>query len=293
MRRWICTVIAGLLVLAAGLSAQKQGQLFVSITSPDGKRVEGLAPADVTVTEDGMACKTTKVEAVDWPTKVQILIDNGRSNTNPINPLRDGLKAFIEQMPDGTEMSMYVTAGSPRPVVKPTTDKKKMIDGIAVIAPDNGAGQFFDSLVEAAERVDKDKTPGYPIIVMIGSDFGSNRMLDSDFAKLQNNVFNHGIKTHVLIAIGGQGGQNGGSQIDLGLNMTKLSGGRYENYNSPTRLATLLPEIGKDVAQAIALQSHQYRVTYEPCAKASKTGVSIGLEVRKEGAIKMSLRGTY
>jgi hypothetical protein len=293
MRRWFCTVIAGLLVLATGLSAQKQGQLFVSITSPDGKRVEGLMPQDVTVTEDGMACKTTKVEAVDWPTKVQILVDNGRSNTNPITPLRDGLKAFIEQMPDGTEMSMYVTAGSVRPIVKPTTDKKKMIDGISIIAPDSGAGQFFDSLVEAAERVDKDKTPGYPIIVMIGSDFGSNRMLDSDFAKLQNNVFNHGIKTHVLIAIGGQGGQNGGSQIDLGLNMTKLSGGRYENYNSPTRLATLLPEIGKDVVQAIAIQSHQYRVTYEPCAKAGKNGVSIGLEVRKEGAIKMSLRGTY
>jgi hypothetical protein len=293
MRRGICTVIAGLLVLATGVSAQKQGQLFVSINSPDGKRVEGLAPADVTVTEDGMACKTTKVEPVDWPTKVQILVDNGRSNTNPITPLREGLKGFIDQMPDGTEMSMYVIAGSPRPIVKPTTDKQKMLAGIAIIAPDNGAGQFFDSLVEAADRVDKDKTPGYPIIVIIGSDFGSNRMLDSDFAKLQNNIFNHGIKTHVLISIGGQGAQNGGSQIDLGLNMTKLSGGRYENYNTPTRLATLLPEIGKDVVQAIAIQSHQYRVTYEPCAKPSKNGVSIGLEVRKEGAIKMSLRGTY
>jgi len=128
--------------------------------------------------------------------------------------------------------------------------------------------------------------------VTIGSDFGTVRALDRDFSKLQTNIFTHGIKTHVLLNIGGQGGTGGGAQVDIGINAAKMSGGRYENFSGTTRLATLLPEIGKDVAESVKYQSHQYRVTYEPCGKGGKNGVSIGAEVRKEGAIKMSLRGT-
>src|SRR5712671_640703 len=191
MRRWAFTLILGAGVLAAPLLAQKQGQVFMSITSPEGKPVEGLAADEVNIIEDGTECKTVKVEALDWPTKVQLLVDNGRTNADPINPLRAGLKAFIDLMPDGVELSMYVTAPSPRPVVKPTTDKQKLLAGIALITPDNGVGQFFDALLEASQRVDKDKVPGYAMIVMLGSSFGVMQAQDRDFQKLQTNVFNH------------------------------------------------------------------------------------------------------
>ena len=59
-------------------------------------------------------------------------------------------------------MSLYTTAGTPRAIVKPTTDKQKLLNGIGLIAADNGAGMFFDALVEAADRINKDKTPGLP-----------------------------------------------------------------------------------------------------------------------------------
>jgi hypothetical protein len=295
MRRVCLTaIIAAGVAASIPVLAQKQGQLFISLMSPDGKPVEGLTAADVTISEDGMECKTTKVEAVAWPTKLQVLVDNGRSNTNPINPLQSGLKEFFAQIPDGVEMSMYAIAGTPRPIVKPTTDKQKLIDGIPLIAPDSGAGQFFDALLEASERVDKDKTPGYHTIVMIGSDFGAMRALDRDFQKLQLNVFNHGITTHVMINIGGQGGtQSGGAQVDLGLNITKVSGGRFENFNGTNRLATLLPEIGKQVAQSIALQSHQYRVSYDRPAKPNEKGGSVSATVKREGVVHISLHGNH
>jgi len=297
MRRWVFTVILAAATLAAPLSytlsAQKpvQGQLFLSLAAPGGKPVEGLRPDEVTITEDNADCKTLKVEAVAWPTKLQVLVDNGRSNTNPINPLRDGLKEFFAQIPDGVETSMYVTAGSPRPIVKPTTDRQKLIDGISLIAPDNGAGMFVDALLEASERVDKDKTPNFSIIVMVGSDVGALRVLDRDMQKLQTNVFNHGITTHVLMNMGGPGAGAGGQvQVDVGINMAKMSGGRYENFSGTTRLATLLPEIGKQVAQSVALQSHQYRVTYERPAKPNERAM-IGATVRREGVVHLSLRG--
>jgi hypothetical protein len=292
MRRSFFTVILAAMALLAPLSAQKQGQLFLSLTSPDGKRVEGLTPDEVTITEDGTACKTLKVETIDWPTKLQVLVDNGRSNTDPINPLRDGLKEFFAQIPDGVELSMYVTSGSVRPIVKPTTDKQKLLDGISLIAPDSGAGQFFDALLEASDRVDKDKTPNFPMIVMIGSDFGAMRFLDREFQKLQQNVFNHGITTHVLLNVKSQGGVAGGGQVDLGMNITKYSGGRYESFNGTTRLTTLLPEIGKQVAHTVALQSHQYRISYEKPAKPNERA-AIGAQLKRDGAVRLSLRGNY
>jgi hypothetical protein len=289
MRRALFTIIfAAAALTAAPLQAQKQGQIFLSLTTPEGKPVEGLTADDVVVQEDGMPCKTVKVETIAWPTKLQVLVDNGRVNTDPINPLQNGLKEFFAQIPDGVEMSIYTTAGSPRPVVKPTTDRKKVIDAIPLIAPDSGSGQFFDALLEASERVDKDKTPSHNIIVMVGTDGGTMRTLDRDFQKLQMNVFNHGITTHVLLNIKGQGA---GGPIDLGLNITKFTGGKYESFNGTTRLASVLPEIGKLVAKSVALQSQEYRVTYERPAKPNEKGGSINAQVRKEGVVKLSLHG--
>jgi penicillin-binding protein 1A len=114
------------------LSAQKQQQVFISLTGTDGKPVEGLQAGDVGITENDVNCKIIKVESIDWPTKLQVLVDNGRANTNPINPLRDGLKAMLELMPEGTEISLYTTSGTPRNIIKPTADKQKVIDGLGL-----------------------------------------------------------------------------------------------------------------------------------------------------------------
>ncbi len=294
MRPWclVAGVILAVVSVEPRLSAQKQQQFFISVTAPDGKPVEGLRANEVGVTEDGVDCKIVKIEPVEWPMKLQVLVDNGRANTNPINNLRDGLKALFEQMPDGVEMSLYVTSGTVRPIVKPTADKQKLIDGINLIVPDTGAGEFFSALTEAAERIEKDKTPNFPVILMIGSDFGRIRVLDQEYSKLQTTIYNHGVTTHTIVTVGGAGATAGaaGTQTEIGITLSKLSGGRYEGIASPSRLTTLIPEIGKQIAKSQARQSHQYRVTYERPAKASAQP-NIAAEVRRAGTVDLSLHG--
>ena len=254
MRSWCLVAAVTLAVVSSAprVFAQKQQQLFLSLTAPDGTPVAGLQASEVGVTEDGVDCKIVKLEPINWPTRLQVLVDNGRANTNPINSLRDGLKALFEQMPDGVEMSLYVTAGTVRPIVKTTADKQKLIDGIGLIASDNGAGVFFDALAEAADRVEKEKTPSFPVILMVGSDFGKVRALDQEYQKLQATVINHGVTTHIIVVVGGTGtgGTTGGPQTEIGLLLSKISGGRYESIATATRLATLLPEIGKRIAES-------------------------------------------
>ena len=297
MRRFVpvfAAVLGVLGVLEPRLAAQKEGQLFIKIVGPDGKPVEDLKAGDVSVTEDGAVCKTVKVEPIDWPMKLQILIDNGKVITNPINPLRDGLTALFDLIPEGVEVSMYTTAPQPRPIGKPTTDKPQLLKAIALIAPDSGAGAFFDALSEAATRTDKDKTPHFPVILMVGSDLGTSNVRDRDYQQLQNNIIKHGMTVHVILASGGagSGGSGGVIQTEVGLALTKLSGGRYENITGGTRLATLLPEFGKRIAESNAKQRHQFRVTYErPTATPAKPGTQVGASVSRPGSVTLSIDG--
>jgi hypothetical protein len=138
------TALTALLVLVASppVAAQKTQQIFVRATGANGAPISDLKASEVSVSEDGVACKVLKVEPAG-STKLQLLVDNGAVNTTPINGLRDGLQGFFEKLPDGVDVSVYTTAPQSRPIVKNTTDKKKLVDSIAIIAPDRGAGLFF------------------------------------------------------------------------------------------------------------------------------------------------------
>jgi hypothetical protein len=61
----------------------------------------------------------------------------------------------------------------------------------------------------------------------------------------------------------------GANQISVGMTVTKATGGRYDNIAAESRIATLLPEIGEQIARSHALQSRQYRITMQRPLRAS------------------------
>jgi hypothetical protein len=288
--RYIAFIVVALGVAAPRVAAQKTQQIFVKVVGPNGP-VSDLQMADVVVTEDGVACKVLKVEPAG-PMKIQVLVDNGPANTNPINSLRDGLQAFFEKMPDGVEMSLYTTAPQGRSVVKPTTDKKKLIAGIDLITPDRGAGLFFESLLDAVDRVNRDKTPGFPVLMLVGSNVGVDEIKDRDIQDVQQKIIRNSITIHVLLMAGGSNiSSRTGVQPEIGATVTRLSGGRFENINAISRLATLLPEFAERVAQAALRQRDQYRVTYEGPGGKRTASAKIGVSVSRPGTVTTSLDG--
>jgi hypothetical protein len=282
------------LTFQSRLEAQKQQQFFLSLIDGNGLPVPDLLQSEVTVSEDGVACKIVKFEPVDWPMRVQVLIDNSQAATNPITSLREGLRGLFASLPDGVEMSLYTTSPQPRPITRNTTDKEKIINDINLIAPDSGAGAFFDALSEAAQRVDREKgkAPHFPIILMLGTDQGASRVMDRDYQKLQENILKHGITIHIILLAGGasRGASGGAVQTEVGLQVTKLSGGKYDNITAATRLATLLPEFGARIAETRKKQMHQYRITYERPAKGSDSP-RISAGTSRPGTPMLSLNG--
>ena len=128
---------------------------------------------------------------------------------------------------------------------------KLMVQGADRIAPDSAAPRFIEALNEAASRIDKEKGNYFPVVVILGS------------MSAEGSSFNERDRPAHAAAVRGaarpctssccqHGAQSatGANQTAVGDAAAKNTGGRYENIAAATRLATLLPEIGAQIAKS-------------------------------------------
>jgi hypothetical protein len=252
--------------LAATLQAQQTQQLFLSLVDPSGASVTDLRQEEVTVLEDGMKRETVKLEPIDWPVKLTVLVDNGAFVNTSLVQLRNGLRAFFEKLPDGLEMSLVTLNPQPRAIVRPTTERAKLMQGVDLITPDSGAARFAEGLLEAVNRFDKEKSNHFPVIMVVGTDGPEGSTFrEKDVERLSMKITENAVTVHVLmLSLGGEraSAASGALPVQLGLAVTEQTGGRYENIAAITRLPALLPEFGERIARSHLRQSHQYRITY-------------------------------
>jgi len=265
------------------LEAQQPRQLFVNVLDSRGVPVSDLRPEDVKVFENGTLCRTVTLEPVNWPMKLTVLVDNGPRAQDYLATLRTGLRYFYNEIPDEIELSLLTLAPQPRWIQRPTTDLDKAIKSIDLITPDSGNAKLFDGIAEAASRIEKEKGNYFPVIVVVASDVGSSDApLEYAYLRLLKQVREHAITVHFVLLTTGAVSANtvtGSVQTHVGLALTELSGGRYDNVNASSRLATLLPEIGQQIAKSHFKQTHQYRITYDPPPGNSKAANDVSLSV--------------
>ena len=248
------------------VSAQDEQHIFLSLVDRSGAPVTDLSLDEVTILEDGQPRDTLRIEPVDWPTKLTVIVDNSQAVANSLVQLRNGLRGLFEELPAGVEMSFLTSAPQPRWIVRPTRDRQKVIESIGLLAPDSGAAKFLDALVEAGNRIAKDEGRHFPVIVIIGSDgIEGSSVIERDIERLAKQMVQYAVTLHVvMLARGGRRTLNntGANQVQVGLGLTQMTNGRYENIAAPTRLMSLLPEIGKLIGESHVRQSQQYRITY-------------------------------
>ena len=274
MRLKLLAAAAGVCLLAALPAAQnsKQIQVFASILDGTGAPAKTVEPGDVRVMENGADAKVTKVEPVNWPVKLQILLDNGVGiGSQNVQQLKNGVKALLDAMPENLEVTLVSTAPQPRFLARPTTDRAAVQKGLDLLAPDTGAGRFVESLAEATQRIERDKTDYFPVIISVATTSGDNNVRDSDVERLMKRLEARPTTIHVILFSAGTTSSAGGgsNQTQIGISVTKYTGGRFENINSATRIAPLLTEWGKEVATWVQRQSNQFRVTADRPAGAS------------------------
>lgn len=277
--------------LAVTGQAQQTQQLFLSMLDPSGAPVTDLRQDEVTVLEDGMKRETLKIEPINWPIKLAVLVDNGAFANSGLVLLRNGLRAFFETLPDGIEMSLVTLNPQPRAVVRPTTERQKIIEGVDLITPDSGAARFAEGLLEAVNRFDKDKSERFPVIMVVGTDGPEGSSFrERDVERLSKKITENAITVHVvMLSMGGDraSAASGALQVQLGVALTEQTGGRYEGIAAATRLSTLLPEFGERIAKSHLRQSRQYRITYVRPAGAGVPSQGISATTAREGLVGM------
>ena len=294
--------VVGVTVSAATatLIAQRQFQFFAHFSDAAGKPIAGIAETDIQVQEDNAPGKVLKVEPIDWPIKVAVLIDNGTGSADRLTHTREGVRGLLQALPAGVEVSLQTTAPQPRFLVRPTTDKGAVLQGVDLLTPDSSAGRFVEGLQEAAarfdkERADKERGNFFPVIVIVGSLTAEGSSIrDRDVQKLFQQLGTRAMTAHIVMVgpTNQSGTTNVSNAIQIGINASKLTGGRYESIAASTRLQTLLPEIGTQVSQAHERQRSQYRVTFErPEGKSGPQVGGIGLAGGKPMNVKLSLDG--
>ena len=250
--------------------AQQELTFFVSASTITGERVTDLKPEDVKITEDGKDATVSRVESVKWPIRLTVLVDNGPGTASLLTQYRNGLKALFGALPSELETSLITLAPQPRFVVRASTDKVQIQNGVDRVVPDNSAPRMIEGLTEAANRIEQDNRKElkyFPVVVVVsttGAEGSTAR--DREVQKMAEQMVKYAARVHIImLGTGGTSSQQilGARQVHVGKSIVDLTGGRYEAIAAPTAVGTLLAEFGKTIAEAHAFQSDQYRVTVQ------------------------------
>ena len=231
------------------VSAQNQ-TLFLSVTDANGEPVTDMTADELVVRWDGEDCETLALEPINRPVRLTVFIDNHGGGRAAHQDMREGLKLFLEAIPEDVEVALATLAGRPRFVARHTTDREELAGGIELIVPEAGASTFRDALIEEADRLHDDEM--------------LQRMVDAQ-ATVHTRMFMDSTKRGVR-----------GQQVQVGMNLSEVTGGTYESIAASTAFRTKLPELGRAIARRHRLTSNQYRMIYaHPDGASSQPTIGI------------------
>ena len=257
------------------VSAQNQ-TLFLSVVDSHGEPVTDLEPDDLQVRWDGAICETLDLEPINWPVRVTVFVDNGDGSRNALQHMREGLRLFVDAIPEEVEVALLTIGSQPRWVIRHTADKEALARGLDLITPDAGAAaRFMDALIEEAGRLHDDEDRQYfPVIVMVATDGpeGSTalprrleemlqRMIENS-ATVHARLFSTGRLFHTDVGVRSENFR--GLQVQMGMRVSEATHGTYEALAASSAFVTTLAELAQDIARKHTRVSNQYRLTYAP-----------------------------
>lgn len=329
-RRRIACVVTIVIVGAAAavLRAQQRFDIFLLAFDSKGFAVTDLKANELQFREDDKLGTVVRLDRFQWPVKVTVLVDNGRGgaagvgtgtnagdggtsdcSSNNLVHYRNGLKRLFEALPTDVEVTLISTSPNPRYLVKPTSDQIQIQKGVSLLVPDvEFVGRFVDSLTEYTQRLDlefkqltrEERPPYVPVLVVIASSSLDGSQFELSRAnKMLESLRNYGVVTNfIMVSPCSRAAINldEGTPVLIAKAAQQATGGRYDAiaHAGTSRLATLLPEIGQQIAARHLKQMLQYKVTLERPAGAAGNFGNTGVSLSREGVqYLMSLDGRY
>ena len=267
-------------VAPTAVMGQQVGQLYAEVLDPSGMIATDLTPADFTVAEDGNEGTGLSAELGNVPMRIALLVDNGDriAEANAVNPLRDGLAAFLDTLPPQHEVSLLTIARNIQQRVDFTTDRDELKESANEIFADRGAGTvLLDGINETWDRR-FDEGERFPVFVLVLTDGSESSSFynDDEYAEFIGMLISNDIAVHTVIF-----SERGGSNVSqYSLNITENTGGLYENLASETGMADSLTMIATRLGENYEQVSKRYRIIYE---RPDPPGAQISIQLNRPG----------
>jgi hypothetical protein len=295
-RLFVCgLLVAAIAAASPRLGAQQDLHFFLSFADASGRPLTDVDQAELAVTEGGVPATIAQMERVARQLDVTLLVDNGFGMGTALAELRTAARGFFEGLPEGSQMSLLTIAPQPRWVQRPTTSQRDVQRAVDRMTPDESLGRFLDALVEYGGRLGRQSEDRHPVVVAIGSNApDGSTSLEQHYRRLAERVVDHSATVHAAIistnarVVGARLPQGATSELQhvVGLELSRLTGGRYEQIALTSRLVTLLPEL----AAQITASSQPYRVRVTRPAGATGDPRQIAFSI---GRPNVMVRATF
>jgi hypothetical protein len=273
-------LLAGAIALIqAAPAGQGTQRLFVSVVNAAGVPVTDLAASDFSVTENGVARTVTRATLASDPMRIALVVDSGDAVAQPIGEFRDGLTAFVDGLPEGTEMGFISTGRQARIRLQPTADRQKQREITSGFFGDGAGTAILDGMLEAQRRFFAKVENRWLVIVVVTTDgAGAGNLRDDTYNRFIAEMSQSGIVIHAVVL----STRGGGIPTVFALNATSATGGRYEAIAASTALPSKLRELAAQLSAQFQSARTQYKIEYVSDLK-DRAVVKAGVGVARSG----------
>jgi hypothetical protein len=264
--------VAGLLTQAFPSAQDEPYQFVIAVSDASGRPVRDLAREEIVLTESGVAAEIASVRPFQMPVALTIAVDNGPLSVDALAHYRAGLTGLVRALPEDMEVTLITMSPQPMMVVRPTTDRIRLLRGVNGFAPQEDSPRFTDTLVEFSRRYEvalkeTNRITSLPILLMVSTTVNEAVSYQpEEISRALQFLERRKARVHVAMlsvrrAANAGAAINEGRQMMVAIPATKVTKGRYEALANSSRLATLLPEMGAEIAALHRRQVNQLLVT--------------------------------
>ena len=289
----LCGVILAVVLAAAvpGIVQAQEVERFIKVLDRDGEPVTDLDEGDITVEHDGVRVEGVRVELVDQPLRVALIVDDADGAVPFFRYFRDYLPDFVRALPEDSEIGLVLLSGRPRMVVDFTDGRDEVLDTLdEFFVEEDRAADFFGGLEETVDRWDDDLR--WPILAVVTTDGPmQNPPTDGRYAAFMERAVERGAIVHALALFSPRSAAGAGFQPSIANSVAGATGGWYDTVAGPSQsIGEKLEEMAAEIARQYDEIRYQYAVSYEP-PRGRDPNAGISAAVRRAG-VSLSVSGS-
>ena len=246
-----------------------QPRVYVQVIDQrTGSVVHDLHASEVMVREDGVLRPVLDVRPANLPVSLAILVDNGPASARAFSRVQEGLRDFVDRLPENQPMSLLVLAPEPRWIaqdVRTAEEMRRAIDGMSVT--DGSGPQVLEGVEEAARWLTAETAYARPVAVLVSADAAYLYPEATErFGALTQRVRRDGITVHTLVMLSPAPGslkRRVSVPEAIGRDLSTVTGGAFVSLFLGASLDQQLAEIADRIRARNRELARQHLVRFE------------------------------